>query len=342
MTNTPLITVNVVVYNGEKYLRHCLRAVQAQTYKNLQVQVFDNASTDQTNDIVRNEFPEFTLITNQKNLGMWPGQEEALKTSNGKYVVALSVDVMLHPGFIEKAVTRSEQLPQLGALQAKILSYNYDDLVQGTYTQSRTIDTCGFRVERSRRVTNVGHGEPDTDNSLHPRTIFAVEGAVPFFRREALEDIRLQGELIDRDYFWYGDDLDLGWRMHLLGWEQWYDPAVVAYHDRSTTKGHSKNMHDYITRVSLRQQIPQEKRILDWSNVGFTIVKNDYIINVLKDLPFIALRQVQIVGYWLLFEPKTFAAIPRFLSLLPKMLAKRKLVMARALVPPNRMHQWIR
>jgi len=341
MTN-PLVTINVVVLNGERYIRECLTAVRAQTHDNLEVNIFDNNSADRTREIVQKEFPEFNLIAHYTNLSMWGGQEESLKYSHGKYVVALSVDVMLHREFIEKAVTIGEDDHRIGAIQAKIYSYEYDQLADGSYHASRTIDTCGFRVERSRRVTNIGHGQHDSDEFVHAGEVFAVEGAVPFFRREALDSIRVDGEIVDHDFFWYGDDVDFGWRMRLFGWKQWFDPDVRAYHDRSTTKGLSHNFSDYLRRVKIRQQIPQRKRILDARNIWFTIVKNDYIINILRDLPFILVRQALTFGYWLLFEPKTFAAVPQFFQLLPKMLRKRKLIMERAKATPSEIHRWIR
>jgi len=338
--NKPLVTINIVVFNGEKYLRHCLNAVRSQTYDNVQVNVFDNASTDSTREIVRQEFPEYKLIAHPENIGMWPGQEKALEYSHGDYIVALSVDVMLHSEFIEKALNFIERDPSIGAIQAKVYSYEYNQLADGKYTESRTIDTCGFQLKRSRRVTNIGHGQHDAVQFDDSREVFAVEGAVPFVRRSAFEDLRVGDSIIDKNYFWYGDDLDLTWRMRLFGWKQFYVPDAIAYHDRSTTKGHSRSVLDYLRRVSIRQQIPLKKRIWDWTNVRFTIVKNDYIINILKDLPFIAAREVQIIGYWLLFEPGMFKAIPRFFRLLPRMIRQRRLIMARAKASPNEIHRW--
>lgn len=340
--NQPLVSINVIVHNGSRYIKHCLEAVRAQTYENLEVNIFDNASDDGTREIIRAHFPEFNLIEHPTNLGAWPGFDESLKHAHGKYAMMLSVDVMLHSQFIEKAVTVSEQHPRLGALQAKVYAYHYDQLDDGSYQTSRTIDTCGFELRRSRRVGNIGHGQPDSDQFADAREIFAVEGAMPFFRRAALEDVRIEGRIADPDYFWYGDDLDLTWRMRLFGWEQWYEPSVIAYHDRSTTKGHSKGPLDYLRRRAVRAQIPLKKRMLDWSNVRFTIIKNDYIINVLRDLPFIAVRDVQTLGYWLLFEPRMYAAIGRVIRHLPTMLKRRKLVMARATATPNSIHQWFK
>ena len=244
--SNPLVTINIVVLNGEKYIRHCLDAVKNQTYNNLEINIFDNGSTDGTKDII-SKFPKLVLFFNKTNLGMWGGQEKALEFSNGKYVVALSVDVLMAPDTIEKAVELLERDEKIGALQAKIYQYDIGDLAlepsngrgptkwgnrparqrpepqalagrrdwfTGLGERARTpistlIDTVGFQIERSRRITNIGHGEEDRGQYDKEMEIFGVEGAAPIFRKEALLDSRVMGEIVDHDMFWYGDDVDL-------------------------------------------------------------------------------------------------------------------------------------
>lgn len=339
--NNPLVSIQIVVYNGEKYIRHCLRAAMAQTYPNVEIIVFDNASTDRTRDIVRAEFPSVRLIQNEKNLGMWPGQEETLKHSHGEYVVGLSVDVMLHPNFVKNTVATAERDPQIGAVQAKIYQYDFGQLADGSYRDSHTIDTCGFALTRERKVINLGHGEPDGPHFNVSKDIFGVEGAVPFFRRSALEDCRMDGWIWDPDYFWYGDDLDLAWRMTLFGWRQVFAPDVIAWHDRSTTKGHATGIISAVRRHEKRAAIPLAKRRLDWSNTKFTIVKNDYILNILKDLPWILWRELMVFGYSLLFEPAVFLEAGRFFRHLPRMFRRRRDVMIRAKHSAREMHRWL-
>src|SRR3989344_8940801 len=157
--SSPLVTINLVVFNGEKYLRHCLNAVKRQDYPHLEVNVFDNASTDQTHEIVQKEFPEFNLITSPKNLGMWPGQEKLLEYSHGQYSVALSVDVLLHPEFVTKAVETIAKDPTIGAIQSKTLQYEIDRIrnQESGIMDSKIIDTLGFKILRNRRVINIAH-----------------------------------------------------------------------------------------------------------------------------------------------------------------------------------------
>jgi len=328
----PLVSVNLVVQNGEKYIRDCLRSVRAQTYANCEVVVFDNNSTDSTRDIVAQEFPEFCLVAHAKNLGFGPGQNTCLTLTQGKYVLGLCVDIVLDADFITRAVAAMERDAAIGALQAKIYR-----LESGAKTD--VIDTTGFVIFKSRRVVNRGHGEKDAGQYNVEEEVFSYEGAVPFWRREALLASAVEGEPHDEDYFWYADDIDLGWRLRLFGWKSYYVPTVVAYHDRSTTKRLSNSWRDFI---ALRRTVPARKRLLDWQNQHFTFIKNDFALSALKDIRYVLPRECMLFCYIAACEPYTLRALPHMLRLLPRMLRKRKYIMAHKKATRHEMEQWFR
>ncbi len=316
----PLVSIQVVVHNGERYIRSCLDAVRAQTYPNCEVAILDNNSDDATAHIIGTEYPNYRLVHSDQNRGMWPGHEYLLSHTRGVYVLAVSVDVVIDPHFVAACVAACEQEPSIAAVQGKV--YQIPDRDR--------IDTCGFAMTRARKVMNIGHGEPDGPAYSRRHDIFGVEGAVPFFRRSALEDCRIDGHIWDPDYFWYGDDLDLAWRMHLFGHRQVFVPDAMAWHDRATTKGAAAVLIlGQLRRRALRRALPLHKRQLDWANVRLTIIKNDSIINLCRDAVFIAWRELMVTGYTLLFEPGVFLALPRFFRLLPHMLARRRMIMQR-------------
>jgi GT2 family glycosyltransferase len=344
MEREPLVSLHIVVRNGENYIRHCLDAVRRQTYRNIEVTILDNASTDATADIVAREYPAYKLIRHSVNLGMWPGHEHLLPIARGEYLCALSVDVILDANFVTACVQALEISPYRGAIQGKIYQYQRADLGSGQAPHAlprEMLDTCGFALTHGRKVVNLGHGSQDTENFSTPKTIFGVEGAVPFFRKSALESCRVEGHIWDPDFFWYGDDLDLAWRMNIFGYQHYFEPRAVAWHDRSTTKGSASTpILGQIQRRAIRAQIPLLKRRLDWSNIRFTIIKNDYIINLLRDFPLILAREIAILGYTILFEPKVLFEIGRFFRLLPSMLRRRRQVMRRATIAATTIHDW--
>lgn len=267
------MSVNLVFHKERSFFEPQLASIKAQTYQNIETNIFDGT---------------------KDNIGFWAGQEKLLLRSNGKYVICMS-DVVLDKNFVKNAVEIMERDSKIGALQAKVLQ------------SDGCTDTTGFQIFKTRRIINRGK---QTHNEYPEGEIFAVEGAVPMFRKEALLSLPY---MIDPDFrigpMGYGDDLDLAWRLKNKGWKQWYTPSVIAIHDRSTR--------------GPRSSIPLIKRQLDYVNVRFSIIKNDAIVNLLKDSPFWIVREVAVLGYLLVFETRVLAILPRFFRLLPRMLRRR-------------------
>lgn len=156
-----------------------------------------------------------------------------------------------------------------------------------------------------------------------------------------MESIRVMGEIADHDLFWYAEDLDIAWRLRLAGWSHWYEPALIAWHDRQTTKRSRQGKMPRLKEFRQnRKEIPLRKRRLEWKNIRFTIVKNDYIINILEDLPQILVRELAMTLYLLVFEPEVLTEVFTFFKLLPKMIAKRKEILGSAKVSPEAIHSY--
>ncbi len=165
------------------------------------------------------------------------------------------------------------------------------------------------------------------------------------FRRSALEASRIDGWLVDPLYrvgsIGYGDDLDVAWRMRLFGFRQVYVSTAIGWHDRSTTKGMAVTpIIGQIKRLAERRAIPLAKRRLDWANVRCTIIKNDAIINILKDLPYIVVREIAVLGYMVLFEPAVLWELGRFLRLVPVMIRRRREIIRRTRTPAALLHRF--
>ena len=337
----PQVNVNLIVYNGEKYIRRCLGAAKAQSYPNVKFRIFDNASEDNTLKIAQEVWPEAEIVRFDKNYILGGGFNRSLYYSEAPYVVGLSVDVAMAPNFIERAVVVMEKHKSMGVLQAKIYRYNY-----ATDTNTNIIDTTGMQIFRSRRIINRGHGEEDRGQYNTPEEIFCYEGAVPFFRREALEDTKMLKnvsdqkypyEYLDEDFVWYADEVDLGWRMRLMGWGSWYEPSVIAWHDRQTTHKLSGGKLDFIAE---RRLIPALKKRLDLQNQRLAFIKNDFTGNILRDIPFWLKREFMLVAYALLFERSTLRAYLEILKKTPLMVRKRQEIMGKRRVGAREMRKW--
>lgn len=334
----PEVSIHLIVRNGQRYLRECLEHVAAQTYPNIKVRVFDNASDDGTPELAAHIAPDAEIIRFDKNYIVGGGFNRSLAYSDSPYVVLLCVDVMIDPLFIERSVAAMEADAKRGVLQAKVLWYDGE---QGRKTD--TIDTTGMQIFRSRRVINRGHGQRDEGQYDGAGEVFSYEGAVPFFRRAALEDVKMErraegrSEYLDEDFVWYADELDFGWRMRLLGWSCWYDPSVRAWHDRSTTHRLSGGIKDFIIQ---RREIPANKRMLDLRNQRLAFLKNDFFVTMAMHSPWIIKRELFLFAYILIFERTSLIAYWQLLRMAPRMLGKRKSIMQRRMVNEREMRAW--
>jgi len=343
---SPLASINLIVKDGEKYIRDCLMSVQNLNFDDYEVLVFDNNSGDKTLEIVAKEFPKIKFIRFEKNYGLGGGFNKSLQYTSSKYVVLLCVDVLLTPDFLKEAVKVLDRNLDVGVLQPKVLHWDFEN---GKLTD--VIDTTGFEIFKSRRLINRGHGEKDA-GQYNDGEIFSYEGACPVFRRQALEESKnpksfpgdsslspIEYEYLDEDFEWYADDIDLGWRMRILGWKSYFSHRTIAYHDRQTTKRLKKNAMDFI---SLRKTVPARKKMLDFQNQRLTMLKNEYTKIFLMDFFRFAFREVQLIFYFLFFERTSLAGIIGFFRLFSKMLKKRKWIMERKKYPTSEMAKWFK
>src|SRR3989338_7604215 len=181
----PLVSMILPVLNGEKYIRQCLEAVLAQTEQSFELVIIDDGSADSTLSEISNfefriskQYPDLQLqvIKNKERLAPWGNFERACRQSQAKYCVLLSVDVVIDKDFIKNAMTIMEADNQIGCLQAKIFQYEIGSDYKLQTINYKLIDTVGFGIFKSRRVTNIGHGIEDGPQFQTQKEIFAVEG----------------------------------------------------------------------------------------------------------------------------------------------------------------------
>ena len=252
----------MAVHNGADWLEAVLRSLVDQTGATFTLSVWDNGSTDGSVAVIERLVPSARIVRSTENIGFWAAIERLSESCTADLMLALT-DVQLAPDFLARCADGFAD-PEVGAVEAKL--YQLRDGQRTT-----VIDTVGFHIDRSRRITIAGHGDLDTGQYDRRVPVFAVEGAAPMFRTRAFRDVAIDGHVIDPAFrngpLGYGDDLDLAWRMALLGWRQLLVPEAVGWHDRSTTHDVADGMRDHVGRIAARKAIPIEKRMLDWVNV---------------------------------------------------------------------------
>jgi len=225
-SNLPLISLPIVNYNGAKFLKQCLTSVLSADYPKLEVIFFDNGSSDDSVDLVRKIFsdnPHLTIIENSRNIGLAKAANICAKIASGKYLLFLDTDTQIEGNCVKEIVNVLEKNPNVGGGQCKLLYIDDRKIFYSTGTFLDTVGICHYRG-----VNKIDKGQYNSISS-----IFAAIGAAFFVRKELFD--RLGG--FDEDYFTWGEDIDLCWRIWLSGHKVIFIPTAVVYHKGSGTSG---------------------------------------------------------------------------------------------------------
>ena len=122
MSYNDRVSVTIVTYNSGRFIKRCLESVLAQRYANKEIIVIDNASTDGTVDILEQFEDRCQIIYNDENIGFAAAQNQAIRVSNGDWVLTLNPDVLLLPNFIQALVDAGQIDPKIGTVCGKLLT----------------------------------------------------------------------------------------------------------------------------------------------------------------------------------------------------------------------------
>jgi GT2 family glycosyltransferase len=229
------LSVVIVSYNVRALLTACIDSVvKAAEGIDTEVFVVDNDSADDTVEVVARDYPWVHLINNKENLGFSKANNMAIRQSAGEYVLLLNPDTVVAEGTLRGAVTFMDQHPEAGG--AGVRMHNAD----GTLApESRRAVPTPFVAARkmlgfSKRYY-MSHLSWDK-----PGKIEVVSGAFMLLRRKAIDQVGL----LDEDFFMYGEDIDLSYRLLQGGWQNWYLPLdIVHYKGQSTQKSDFRYVH---------------------------------------------------------------------------------------------------
>lgn len=220
------VAVVIVTWNSARDIRECLQSVYSQTYPVNQVVVVDNSSGDSTVEIIEKEFPQALLLPQKKNLGFAQANNIGINHVNTDWILTLNPDAFIREDYIEALLRFTKDKPRTGSIGGKLLRFKETD------TAPVIIDSSGIEIYRSRRVVDRGSGEIDTRQWDDIQQVFGVCAAAALYRKVALEDVKIDGEIFPSEFFSYYEDADLAWRMWRKRWEAWYFPEAVCIHRR--------------------------------------------------------------------------------------------------------------
>jgi GT2 family glycosyltransferase len=233
------LSIVIVNYNVKYFLDQCLHAAQKAASKvSSEIIVVDNDSVDGSCQMVEEKFPEVQLISNKVNLGFSKANNQAIRISKGEYILLLNPDTVVEEDCFLKIVRFMDQTPNAGGLGVKMIDGKgrfLPESKRGLPTPEVAFwKMTGFSIlfPRSKRFGRYHLGYLDKDQ-VHEVEVLA--GAFMLLRRETLDQVGL----LDEDYFMYGEDIDLSYRITQGGYKNYYFPetTIIHYKGESTKKG---------------------------------------------------------------------------------------------------------
>jgi GT2 family glycosyltransferase len=241
------ISVVIVAWNAKHYIELCLESLEkAPPRRSMEVLVIDNASADNTVEMVEEKFPWVKLIKSRENLGFAKGNNVVIRQCKGRYIALVNPDVIVFPGCLDALADFLDENPKVGNVGPRV--FNPDMTQQSTCRKFPTLwnNFCNAThlesLFKSRRFFAGEH----MFYFAHDRTlpVDVIVGCFSMIRRETFDDVGL----LDEGLFMYGDDVDWCRRAWNAGWQVVFYPGARAIHDRGKTTA------PYPVRFAIAQQ----------------------------------------------------------------------------------------
>ncbi|HEY7112747.1 MAG TPA: glycosyltransferase family 2 protein [Thermoanaerobaculia bacterium] len=237
MTAIVDVSIVLVTHDSAADLPASLPSASAQRGVSTETIVVDGASRDGSIEIARRLAPDVRVIALPGNVGFSAAMNAGIEASKGRYVLALNPDCRLAPDFAARLAARLDERPDVGSASGRI--YRAEGAALAATTR---LDSTGIVFRASGRHFDRGSEREGAGRYLIEEEIAGTTGAAGFYRREALESVKISTGYFDADFFLYREDADLALRLARLGWRCLYVPDAVAWHRRTNLPSRRRDM----------------------------------------------------------------------------------------------------
>ncbi|HTZ11009.1 MAG TPA: glycosyltransferase [Candidatus Margulisiibacteriota bacterium] len=284
-----MVSVIIVSAGRKNFLKDCLDSVLIQSSLPSEIIVIDNSARPGFAAEISAAYPAVKVYTGQENLFYCQALNKGIASSKGEFLLCLNDDVILDKEFIIQALKGFFLDPAVGMCSGKIMR-----------RQKGIIDSTGLFLTLWLSAGERGYGLTDCGQFQKPGYIFGVNGAVAFYRRKMLDDIREGEDYFDPDFHIFYEDLDIAWRAKRLGWRGYYLPDALAFHLRGGTVRREEGIGKPYARRFLNETLHLDLIRNRYS----TIIKNESFPGFCLHLPAIVLYDLIQWCYLLVSRPK--------------------------------------
>lgn len=217
----PLCSVIIPNWNGKKFLKNCLTSLSKQGFKDFEVIIIDNGSTDGSVLYVKKYFPEVKLVELENNTGFSHAVNLGINKSFGRYVILLNNDTEVDKNCVKNLIVAADKHREVGFVAAKMLNF---------YKRG-VIDSAGSYIDMVGHADNIGRGQKDDPRFNNSGYVFLATGGGSLIKREVFEKVGL----LDENFFAYFEDIDFCLRAQIQGFKGWYEPKAIIYHIHKAT-----------------------------------------------------------------------------------------------------------
>nr|WP_302598817.1 glycosyltransferase family 2 protein [uncultured Cellulosilyticum sp.] len=232
-----MISIIIPNYNGNKYLKECLDSVYAQSFKDFELIIIDNASTDGSYEWLM-AYPDIQFKRLDQNYGFSRAVNEGIYLAKGEYVLLLNNDTIMKKDFLEEILKEMQSHPKAFAVCSKMIQYHNPEL----------IDDAGDEYTLMGWTRKRGDGESVLRYTRSEAVFSACAGAA-LYRRAVFEEIGY----FDESFFAYMEDVDISYRARIYGYQNRYCASAKIHHIGSATSGSRYN--EFKVRLAARNNI---------------------------------------------------------------------------------------
>lgn len=257
-----MVSVVIPNYNGIDFLKTCIESLRKQTYKNMEIIVVDNASSDDSVKYLHDKYPEVKVIQLQYNTGFSYAVNIGIKQALGEYVFLLNNDTEVDNRCVEFLVESINKVENIFSVNSKMIQYNDRELLDDAGDEYNAFGWA-FKRGYNRKL----------ESKIKSTRVFTTCAGASLYRKSIFEKIGY----FDEEFFAYLEDVDIGYRANIYGYQNIYNPDAIVYHIISGTTGNKKT--EFKTKLSARNNV-------------YVIYKNMPLLQIILNLPFLVIGTV--------------------------------------------------